>query len=297
MISPTMAPLAAFAEEQSPEIMERIFEEFNSLSIVYRRPSAVFIKVQYSWGVIARSKQPLPKCSALHCRRCALPSREHRAHRQVSRSARRSSSRCMLYCRTVRAAVLLRRRHRCHQSAPRMVPLLRSHQQQRRRRWTRQAACWATTSKTIPPTGRPAVLLQPCQCQVRCRSCSPAVMSLGPCLCLKLLLLSYWRLSSQACQRCPPLFQSCSEHFASQMLTVKCLANFCSTHRFFGEAQPIIGRGRASYCASTCIRPHGRPAGAERVQPHAAGAPAASTAAGVIDQRAAVWATCPRTTQ
>lgn len=38
-------PVAAFAEETSPEIMDRIFEEFNSLSVVYRRPASSFVKV------------------------------------------------------------------------------------------------------------------------------------------------------------------------------------------------------------------------------------------------------------
>lgn len=46
MISPTVAPLSSFAEEQSPEMMDRIFEEFNSLSVIYRRPSQAFIKVR-----------------------------------------------------------------------------------------------------------------------------------------------------------------------------------------------------------------------------------------------------------
>ena len=45
VISPTVAPLSSFAEEQSPEMMDRIFEEFNSLSVIYRRPSQAFVKV------------------------------------------------------------------------------------------------------------------------------------------------------------------------------------------------------------------------------------------------------------
>ena len=45
IIGPAVAPLSSFAEEQSPEIMDRIFSEFNSLSVIYRRPSQAFVKV------------------------------------------------------------------------------------------------------------------------------------------------------------------------------------------------------------------------------------------------------------
>ena len=41
------APLPAishFAEEQSPELRDRIFDEFNSLAVVLRAPSANFIQ-------------------------------------------------------------------------------------------------------------------------------------------------------------------------------------------------------------------------------------------------------------
>lgn len=46
VIAPENAPLTAFAEEQSPEIMDRIFEEFNSLSVVFRRPASSFVKAR-----------------------------------------------------------------------------------------------------------------------------------------------------------------------------------------------------------------------------------------------------------
>ncbi len=46
VISPAVAALSSFAEEQSPEVMDRIFEEFNSLSVIYRRPSQAFVKVR-----------------------------------------------------------------------------------------------------------------------------------------------------------------------------------------------------------------------------------------------------------
>lgn len=45
MVAPDAGPVAAFAEETSPEIMDRIFEEFNSLAVVYRRPASSFVKV------------------------------------------------------------------------------------------------------------------------------------------------------------------------------------------------------------------------------------------------------------
>ena len=46
VVAPDAGPVAAFAEETSPEIMDRIFEEFNSLSVVYRRPASSFVKVR-----------------------------------------------------------------------------------------------------------------------------------------------------------------------------------------------------------------------------------------------------------
>lgn len=41
------APLPAishFAEEQSPELRDRIFDEFNSLAVVLRAPSSTFLQ-------------------------------------------------------------------------------------------------------------------------------------------------------------------------------------------------------------------------------------------------------------
>jgi hypothetical protein len=47
VIAPDAGVVMAFAEETSPEIMDRIFEEFNSLSVVYRRPASSFVKVKW----------------------------------------------------------------------------------------------------------------------------------------------------------------------------------------------------------------------------------------------------------
>lgn len=44
IIRPAMSHVVSFAEEQTPEIADRIFAEFNSLSVIYRRPSDVFVK-------------------------------------------------------------------------------------------------------------------------------------------------------------------------------------------------------------------------------------------------------------
>ena len=38
--------ISAFSEEQSPEVRDRVFEDFNSLAVVYRMPAASFIKVR-----------------------------------------------------------------------------------------------------------------------------------------------------------------------------------------------------------------------------------------------------------
>ena len=35
--------LAAFAEEQSAELRDRVFDEFNSLAVIFRAPSATFV--------------------------------------------------------------------------------------------------------------------------------------------------------------------------------------------------------------------------------------------------------------
>ena len=37
--------ISAFSEEQSPEVRDRVFEDFNSLAVVYRMPASSFIKV------------------------------------------------------------------------------------------------------------------------------------------------------------------------------------------------------------------------------------------------------------
>jgi len=59
VISPTVAPLSSFAEEQSPEMMDRIFEEFNSLSVIYRRPSQAFIKDGGPSGTASETGGPI----------------------------------------------------------------------------------------------------------------------------------------------------------------------------------------------------------------------------------------------
>jgi hypothetical protein len=53
VVAPDAGAVAAFAEETSPEIMDRIFEEFNSLSVVYRRPASSFVKVRKLFDCLA----------------------------------------------------------------------------------------------------------------------------------------------------------------------------------------------------------------------------------------------------
>lgn len=44
VIAPPLTAISAFAEEQSPELRDRIFEEFNTLAVIYREPSAAFTR-------------------------------------------------------------------------------------------------------------------------------------------------------------------------------------------------------------------------------------------------------------
>jgi hypothetical protein len=43
VINPALPPVVAFSEEQSPELRDRIFDEFNSLAVIYREPSSSFV--------------------------------------------------------------------------------------------------------------------------------------------------------------------------------------------------------------------------------------------------------------
>ena len=53
-------PILQFAEEQSPELRDRIFDEFNSLAVVYQAPSSTFLqeKPQEEVGQVAVSGLP-----------------------------------------------------------------------------------------------------------------------------------------------------------------------------------------------------------------------------------------------
>lgn len=44
VIAPPLAAVTSFAEEQSPELRDRIFDEFNTLAVIYREPSAAFLR-------------------------------------------------------------------------------------------------------------------------------------------------------------------------------------------------------------------------------------------------------------
>lgn len=46
VVSPPLPHISTFSEEQSPEVRDRIFEDFNSLAVVYRLPAASFAKVR-----------------------------------------------------------------------------------------------------------------------------------------------------------------------------------------------------------------------------------------------------------
>ena len=60
MVNPPLPHISTFSEEQSPEVRDRIFEDFNSLAVVYRLPAASFAKVRprlscglHAWGLEA----------------------------------------------------------------------------------------------------------------------------------------------------------------------------------------------------------------------------------------------------
>ena len=42
VVGGALPPLASFAEEASPEVRDRIFDEFNSLAVIFRAPAASF---------------------------------------------------------------------------------------------------------------------------------------------------------------------------------------------------------------------------------------------------------------
>jgi len=43
VVCPTIPVVAAFAEEQSAELKDRVFDEFNTLSVIFRAPAATFL--------------------------------------------------------------------------------------------------------------------------------------------------------------------------------------------------------------------------------------------------------------
>ena len=44
VIAPPLTAIAAFAEDQSPELRDRIFDEFNTLAVIFKEPSAAFTR-------------------------------------------------------------------------------------------------------------------------------------------------------------------------------------------------------------------------------------------------------------
>ena len=44
VISPALPAISAFSEEQSAELRDRIFDEFNTLAVVYQQPSSAFVQ-------------------------------------------------------------------------------------------------------------------------------------------------------------------------------------------------------------------------------------------------------------
>ena len=44
VINPPLPSISAFSEDQSAELRDRIFDEFNSLAVVYQQPSSSFVR-------------------------------------------------------------------------------------------------------------------------------------------------------------------------------------------------------------------------------------------------------------
>ena len=55
MVSPPLPHISTFSEEQSPEVRDRIFEDFNSLAVVYRMPASSFGKVRCLQSILDHS--------------------------------------------------------------------------------------------------------------------------------------------------------------------------------------------------------------------------------------------------
>lgn len=43
VVNPALPNIQAFSEDQSPEMRDRIFDEFNSLAVIYQQPSTSFV--------------------------------------------------------------------------------------------------------------------------------------------------------------------------------------------------------------------------------------------------------------
>lgn len=43
ILSPALPSIQAFSEDQSPEMRDRIFDEFNTLAVIYQQPSSTFV--------------------------------------------------------------------------------------------------------------------------------------------------------------------------------------------------------------------------------------------------------------
>jgi hypothetical protein len=57
--------VTSFADAQSAETQDRIFDELNTLSVVYRAPASTFIDTEVSGGLVGQAgRQPGSSCIA-----------------------------------------------------------------------------------------------------------------------------------------------------------------------------------------------------------------------------------------
>lgn len=75
VVAAPVPPIARFAEEQSPEQRDRIFDELNTLAVVYRQPSSAFTTAAPSHKEVccsALDERMLQPTASLYTRTCPI---------------------------------------------------------------------------------------------------------------------------------------------------------------------------------------------------------------------------------
>lgn len=75
VVAAPVPPIARFAEEQSPEQRDRIFDELNTLAVVYRQPSSAFTNAAPPHKEVccgALDERMLQPTASLYTRTCPI---------------------------------------------------------------------------------------------------------------------------------------------------------------------------------------------------------------------------------